>query len=74
MVKCKRIDSLLKTLSIDKADIVKIDVEGHEYKVIDGMQEVLTKNPPRILIVEVSKDSKLPAKLIQYIRICTYSW
>lgn len=63
MVKCKRIDSLLKVLGISKVDIVKIDVEGHEYKVIGGMREILTKNPPRVLIMEVNRNSKLLAQL-----------
>lgn len=65
IVKCKRIDSLLRILGINRIDIVKIDVEGHEYKVINGMQEILAKSPPRVLIIEVDKDSELPHKLME---------
>jgi len=50
-----RIDSLLKILNIDGVDIMKIDVEGHEDKVVNGMSNLLNRNPPRILVVEISK-------------------
>jgi len=52
-----RIDTLLRILNIKGVDIVKIDVEGHENRVIRGMSELLKHRPPRILIVETKKDN-----------------
>ena len=48
---------LVETISLDKfidtkVDIVKIDVEGYETKVIDGMKRILLENRDIILIVE----------------------
>lgn len=38
--------------------VVKIDVEGAEYEVLRGMEELLRSHPPRVLVVEL-KDSML---------------
>jgi len=35
---------------VDEADVVKIDVEGFEYEVIKGMEKIINKNKPYILI------------------------
>lgn len=37
----------------ERLDIVKIDVEGSEYEVLEGMRETLRTYRPRLLIVEV---------------------
>jgi len=42
-------------LNIEKVDIVKIDVEGHEDKVIRGMEGLLKRKAPRVLVVETKK-------------------
>lgn len=39
--------------SLERIDIVKIDVEGSEYEVLAGMRASLEKYRPRLLIVEV---------------------
>jgi len=52
-----RVDTLLKILDIKKVDIVKIDVEHHESKVINGMSEILANKPPRLLVVETKKNN-----------------
>ena len=62
-VPCIKIDTLLKMLGLSKADIVKIDVEGHEHKVLEGMTRILTNVPPRVLIIEIDKGSKLVDEL-----------
>jgi len=64
-INCKRkmkilslkIDTLLRLLNIDRTDVIKIDVEGHENKVINGMYRLLHSHPPRILVVETRKDN-----------------
>jgi len=49
------VDTLLKILKIWKVDMIKIDVEGHEARVINGMRKLLSHNPPRVLVIEISK-------------------
>lgn len=53
-VPTRRIASILRKLDVEKVNVVKIDVEGHEEEVLKGMRELLVKAPPRILIVEVT--------------------
>jgi FkbM family methyltransferase len=50
-----RVDTLLRTLKIEKVNMIKIDVEGHETRVIDGMYRLLSYNPPRVLVIEIQK-------------------
>jgi len=52
-----KIHTLLELLNINRADVVKIDVEGHESKVINGMHKLLHFRSPRILVVETRKDN-----------------
>jgi len=59
-----KVDTLLKVLKVSKVDIVKIDVEGHEDKVINGMKSLLSHNPPRILVIETRRDNLSLRELI----------
>jgi len=59
-----KVDTLLKVLGIGKVNIVKIDVEGHEDKVINGMKRLLSYNPPRILVIETRRDNLSLRELI----------
>ena len=52
-VKVKKLDSL-KFLKDKKIDLVKIDVEGYEEKVIDGGKSILKKT--KALLIEFHKD------------------
>jgi FkbM family methyltransferase len=42
---------------LDRLDVVKIDVEGHEAAVLDGMRRSLARLRPRALYVEVKANS-----------------
>jgi len=55
----RKVDTLLEQLGIRNVDIVKIDVEGHEEKVIEGMIELLKRGYPKVLVVETMKGSNL---------------
>jgi len=59
-----KVDTLLKVLKISKVDVVKIDVEGHEDKVINGMKRLLSYNPPRILVIETRRGNLSLRELI----------
>lgn len=43
-------DSLVNSLAVDQIDVIKVDVEGAEGRVLAGMTELLTKTRPRLLI------------------------
>lgn len=49
LVSCMSGDSFISEINI-KPDVIKIDVEGAEDKVIFGLQEFLTKNSPSIIM------------------------
>jgi len=50
-----KVDTLLRILRIKSVDLVKIDVEGHESRVISGMSKTLSLDPPRVLVIENQK-------------------
>lgn len=49
-VMCRTLDSLLKDRTIAPPDFVKIDVEGFEFNVIQGMEKILDEVKPNLLI------------------------
>jgi FkbM family methyltransferase len=53
LVKTMKLDDFLKEIKIEKVDIMKIDVEGAELKVLKGGAETLKKYKP-LLMIEVS--------------------
>lgn len=64
-VKCRRLDSLLNDgLGIDRVDVTKVDVEGYEGHVLRGLEGIFSRNPPRVLVVEIDKNSYI----VDYVR------
>ena len=57
-VKTRTIDSLLREIGVEKVDWVKIDVEGAEVEVLEGMREVLRKNKKLRMLIEVHGENK----------------
>ena len=51
------LDKFIEEVNIDRIDFIKIDVEGAELSVLEGMKNVLTKFRP-ILFIEISPDIK----------------
>ncbi len=47
-----KVDSLVKNLGLGKVDILKIDVEGYEYHVFKGAEEVLGKSDAPDILFE----------------------
>lgn len=53
MVEVTTVDSFVSQNNIEKIDLIKIDVEGHEPKVLEGAQHTIEKFKP-ILIIEIT--------------------
>lgn len=49
-VQTERVDEILNSLGINKVDWIKIDVEGAEYEVLEGLTETITKDKPKIIV------------------------
>lgn len=52
----RTLDELVESHGIDGADLVKIDVEGHEREVLAGAERMLATAQARALLVEVSPE------------------
>lgn len=55
-VQVETLDSVVARLGIAKVDVVKIDVEGAELKVLEGAREVLRRSRP-LLLIEANDDA-----------------
>lgn len=64
-VPCGRLDRLLAKLGVRKVDWIKIDVEGAEVQVLEGMRATLLNNGRANLIVELHSDS---SRTISYLK------
>jgi FkbM family methyltransferase len=60
-VECNTLSSILNNLSIDKEiDLMSIDVEGWEMKVLEGIEN---KHLPKLMIIEINKSAGIHEKL-----------
>lgn len=55
MVPAVSIDDYCANNDIRRVDCVKIDVEGAEFKVLEGMRRVLGENPQIVLLIEFNR-------------------
>ncbi len=60
-VPCRKLDSAVPVDLHERIDIIKIDVEGHEYEVLQGMQQILQANVHLKVILEWSPRQMLKA-------------
>ncbi|MDW8036348.1 MAG: FkbM family methyltransferase [Candidatus Korarchaeum sp.] len=52
------LDSLLYSLlKVSNVTLIKMDVEWHEQKVLEGARRLLKNEPPRFMIIETKPDS-----------------
>jgi len=64
-----KLDTIIDLLKIDLKDIdvIKIDVEGAEYFVLQGMKRVLKEGKPT-LIIEIWDDSEYKEKTLELLK------
>lgn len=58
VVPCRTLDSLLEELGVKRVNWVKVDAEGAEYKILQGMINTLQKNKRIKCIFEIHSKSK----------------
>lgn len=66
---CYRLDDLIINLNLPRIDFMKIDVEGHEQEVLEGMIKILEKYRPVILceIYGGVNSNENPDHTVQYL-------
>lgn len=67
-IQCKRLDDL----GVTNIGYVKIDVEGHEYETLLGIETILTRDKPTILI-EVHESSPTKTKVFDFLEKVGYT-
>lgn len=66
----KKLSSYVKEKNLSKIDLIKLDVETHEPEVLEGMEELLEKFKP-VLLVEVLSD-EIGARIQNIVQHCNY--
>jgi len=67
-VKTKKLDNFIDKINPKKVSFIKIDVEGHEYKLLKGADEFLNKvKKDTYLMIEIWKDNKDKEKTINFL-------
>lgn len=64
LVKAEKIDKIIADAKLSHVDWVKIDVEGAEYEVLQGLEETLDKFKPRLMVEVWQKNYSKVEKLL----------
>ena len=72
IVKAERIDDILKELGIERVGLIKIDVEGAEVYVLQGMKRTLENTSPQI-IFEAEPMSELLSNVCDLLKTHRYT-
>lgn len=78
-VKTTTLDKFLRRKVIDRVDFIKMDVEGAELNVLKGAQELFTKTPRPVLLVELYDMRTAPwgyaaREVVQLLAKLGYRW
>lgn len=66
LVACRRLDTLTRQFQIDSVDFLKIDVEGSEFKVLNGASQTLEKT--KRIVVELhdrKREKELETRILK---------
>ena len=72
-IKVKTLDSLLDELKIDKVDMIKIDTEGAEMKILKGAKETLANNPKIKMAIAAYHYPKETEEVVNYLKKLNFS-
>jgi FkbM family methyltransferase len=79
IVEGKTLDSLLTDGTIEKCDVMKMDIEGAEILALRGMKNLFANHKPRAVMIEVADEhlaqfSANPADIIEFFSNHGYFW
>ena len=64
-VKVRKLDEVLEELNIKRMDYIKIDVEGAEYEVLEGLKKILLNCSPVVVVEVLSENYR---KVLSYMK------
>lgn len=72
-VEVKNLNTLLKELNINKVDMIKIDTEGAEMKILKGAREILLKNPHMKMAIASYHYPEELSEVVRYLKGLNFS-
>ncbi len=58
-IELKRLDDVCLENRINKVDLIKIDVEGHDLEVLKGADQIIRENPRLVVVLEIDSNAEL---------------
>ena len=72
-INVKTLDTLLQELNITKLDLIKIDAEGPELKILKGAEKTLKRNPQIKVVIAAYHYPKEKEEISQYLKNLKFS-
>jgi len=79
-VQCMPLDRLIRSLHVNRIDLVKIDVEGAEVHVLQGMKQIMLQHRPAIIVetfpmnlkkvLDILLQNGYKISILDYYRLC----
>jgi len=67
------LDSLLQELKIDRIDLLKIDAEGAELKILKRARETLIRNPQMKMALAAYHSPQQASEVVRYLKELNFS-
>ena len=64
-VRARTIDGIVEELKVERVDWVKVDVEGAELEVLEGLRHTLAKYAPKVIVEVFDENMKAVLKLME---------